>query len=187
MAQGADQNALDEAALERLYVELERPMVNVVYRWVWDAHEAQDLVQEAFMRLWRMRARVDLDRVVPLVYRIALNLAANVRRRRRLWRWLALDAAPERITSGPASHDVLERRERDAALRRAVDALPERLRQVVMLSELGELSYREVAEVLGIPVGTVASRRHAALAKLRRHYLPDEAQEAGDGPDTPDT
>ena len=50
---------------------------NVVYRWVWRAEEAQDIVQEAFVRLWRMRERVDLATVEPLVHRIALNLGAQ--------------------------------------------------------------------------------------------------------------
>ena len=49
-----------EEDLERLYVRLEKPLCNVVFRWVWNMDEAQDLVQDAFVRLWRMRTRVDL-------------------------------------------------------------------------------------------------------------------------------
>jgi len=59
--------------------------------------------------------------------------------------------------------------ERAAAVRSAVDALPERLRRVMALCELSELSYAEIATALAIPAGTVASRRNAAVARLRRH------------------
>jgi RNA polymerase sigma-70 factor, ECF subfamily len=156
---------LDAGALERLYLELERPIYNVVYRWTWDREEARDLVQEAFVRLWRMRDRVAVTTVRPLLYRIALNLAANRRRWRRLWRWTAVDTLPDRPCGSNA--DGLERAQREAAVQSAVAALPERLRRVVVLCELGEMSYAEVATVLKIPPGTVSSRRNAAMARLR--------------------
>ena len=80
-----------EADLERLYARLEKPLCNVVFRWVWNLDEAQDIVQDAFVRLWRMRERVDLDTVEPLIYTIALNLAASRRRSSKIWRWVSLD------------------------------------------------------------------------------------------------
>ncbi len=155
---------LDGAGLERLFVELERPVYNVVYRWVWNREEARDLVQEAFVRLWQMRERVAMQTVRPLLYRIAINLAANRRRWRRLWRWTVLDDVREPAVAGG---ELVERARREAAVRSAIDGLPERLRRVVMLCELGEMSYAEVAAVLQIPPGTVASRRNAAMARLR--------------------
>jgi DNA-directed RNA polymerase specialized sigma24 family protein len=63
---------MDADDLERLYTRLERRLANVVYRWVWSMDEAQEIVQEAFVRLWRMRARVDLRTVEPLVYRMSV-------------------------------------------------------------------------------------------------------------------
>ena len=76
--------SLDRRRLEDLYIRLEKPVYNVVYRWVWNREEAQDLVQEAFVRLWRMQDRVRLETVEPLVFRIALNLAANRRRAKKI-------------------------------------------------------------------------------------------------------
>ena len=85
MVQGTrDDAALHPGALEALYVRLEGPLYNVAYRYVWDAAEAQDIVQEAFVRLWRARDRVRMQTVEALVYRIALNLARNRRRWLRL-------------------------------------------------------------------------------------------------------
>src|SRR4051794_886636 len=72
--------ALDKPTLEALYMKLEKPMFNVVYRWTWNASDAQDVVQEAFLNIWKARDRVDLATVEPLLYRAALNLASNRRR-----------------------------------------------------------------------------------------------------------
>jgi RNA polymerase sigma-70 factor (ECF subfamily) len=165
---------LAEADVERLFVRLERPLFNVVYRWVWDREEAAELVQETFARLWQARARVRPDTAGAFVYRIAVNLAASRRRWRALRRFVALD--DDRPADDRRRPDVaVLGAERAAAVRSAVDALPEKLRRVLVLCELSELSYAEIAAALAIPAGTVASRRNAAVARLRRHL---DAQES---------
>jgi len=174
---GSATPGLDEAALERLYVELEKPMYNVVYRWVWNPEEARDVVQEAFVRAWRMRDEVRLDTARPLLYKIALNLASNRRRARKLWRWVSLEAVWGQRSHEPDPEESTSERERRMAVRRAIDALPERYRKVVTLCELTGMSYTEVARVLDIPPGTVASRRHAAL-KLLEDQLGRFAEDA---------
>ena len=152
--------AADRRRVEQLYVRLEVKLTNVVVRWLWNREDTRDVLQEAFVRLWRMRARIDWERVEPLVFRIALNLAANRRRSRRLWQFVTLSdhaAAPE--LDGDAG--------REQAVRRAIDALPERHRRVLVMSIHSEMTYGEIGEVLGISAGTVGSRRNAALHKLR--------------------
>jgi RNA polymerase sigma-70 factor (ECF subfamily) len=153
--------ANDTRRIEELFTRLERPLTNVLYRWLWSREDVRDAIQDAFVRLWQMRERVEWERAEPLIYRIALNVAANRRRRRALWRWAALDddtrAAPDEVADP----------EREAAVRRAIDALPERHRRVLTLAVHAELSHEQIADVLGIPVGTVASRRNTAVRKLR--------------------
>ncbi|MGE0791735.1 MAG: RNA polymerase sigma factor [Sandaracinaceae bacterium] len=155
----------DAQALEDLYVRLERSLHNVVYRWLWDDAEAADVVQEAFVKLWDKRASVRAETVEPFVYRIALNLASNRRRARKVRRHVQLESAEP--TTEVTAATMLETREREAKVRAAVEALPDELRQIVVLTEMSELSYAQVAEVVGIPEGTVGSRRHRALAALR--------------------
>ena len=171
---------LDQAALERLYTRLEKPMVNVVYRWVWDAHEAQDIVQEAFVRVWQRRDEVSLDTIEALLYKAALNLASNRRRSHKVWRWVSLEALFERADTVSHGEGALSRAERDVMVRRAVESLPEPLRRVVVLCELSELSYEQVAELLSVPVGTVGSRRNKALRLLRESLgaMAEESDEA---------
>jgi RNA polymerase sigma-70 factor (ECF subfamily) len=156
----------DQSWLEALYARLERPIYNVVYRWVWDREEARDLVQEAFFRLWNMRHRVHMETVEPLIYRIAVNLAANRRRAKKIRRWIALEAAGEVASENHDEGTQLEIREREQAVRRAVDKLPERLRRIVLLCEFSGLTYEQIGNSLGIPSGTVGSRRNAALKLL---------------------
>lgn len=170
MAIGRDHTSapLTRAGLEALYIRLEKPMYNVVYRWLWNAADAHDVVQEAFCRLWRARDRVDMATVEPLAYKIAVNLASNRRRSRRLWQWVSWDRAPAQSSDSPLAGESLDARERRAAVRAAIDGLPERHRKVVVLCELSGMSYGQVAETLGVAIGTVASRRHTALKTLRR-------------------
>jgi len=163
---------LRDDEVEALFVRMERPLFNVVYRWVWDRDEAAELVQEAFARLWQARARVRADTAAAFVHRIAVNLAASKRRWRRLRKFLAPDDAPEATSERP--DEAVLGAERAAAVRAAVDALPEKLRRALILCELSELSYAEVAAALEIPVGTVGSRRNAAVARMREQLIKRE-------------
>lgn len=168
---------LGRAQLERLYARLEKPMYNVVYRWLWNAEDARDVVQEAFVRLWKARARVELETVEPYLYRIAVNLAAKRRRSRKLWRWVSFDASDEHRSGAPSAHDSIESRQRQAAVRAAIDALPESQRRVVLLCEFTDMTYQQVADALGIAMGTVGSRRNAALARMRATLSEEDADE----------
>ena len=171
---------LDQQRLESLYSRLEKPLVNVVYRWLWDQDDAQDVVQDAFVRVWRMRKDVDVRTVEPLLYKIALNLAKNRLRRRRIWRWVSLEALFEQRSPARDAEEQLSTNQRTKAVRLAVEALPEKLRSVIMLCEFSELTYDEIADVLAIPPGTVASRRHTALERLRKSYGSKDARFRGD-------
>jgi RNA polymerase sigma-70 factor (ECF subfamily) len=166
MANTREGIGLDQKTLEALYVKLEGPIHNVVYRWLWDTAEARDVTQEAFLNVWKARERVDLATVEPLLYRTALNLASNRRRSRRIWQWLGLDAASAEPLRTMSTEDAIDREKQRILVRKAIDALPERLRQVVMLAEYSELSYEEIAAALEIPIGTVGSRRSAAMREL---------------------
>src|SRR5256885_9973348 len=119
---------VDEASWVELYRTLEKPLYNVVYRWLWDRMESQDVVQEAFLRCWRARGRIRAEGFKAFVYRTALNLAANRRRRKKLWRLVSLDSLREEPPDGHEDAPVLSRR-----MQGAIDELPERLERVLLL------------------------------------------------------
>jgi RNA polymerase sigma-70 factor (ECF subfamily) len=158
---------MGEEDLEQLYARLEKPLCNLVYRWLWSMDESQDVVQDAFVRLWRMRARVDKQTVEPLIYKIALNLAASRRRSKRVWRWVSSDTIRAPSSADEPADDAISSRQELGRLRRAVERLPDDLRRVIMLCEYSELSYDEIAGIMSIPAGTVGSRRHRAIQRLR--------------------
>jgi RNA polymerase sigma-70 factor, ECF subfamily len=153
---------------EALYLRLEKPVFNVVYRWLWNTEEARDVTQEAFMKVWDARRRVVLATVEPLVFRSALNLAANRLRGRKLRRFFSLESAEHAVDLQADPHGSLEVQERRAGVRKAIDALPEKLRSVVVLCELSGLSTQQIAATLKIPPGTVSSRRSLAMAALEK-------------------
>jgi RNA polymerase sigma-70 factor (ECF subfamily) len=158
---------LSEAELEALYVKLEKPVYNVVYRWVWEREEARDIVQEAFVRLWKMRARVERGSAQPLVYKIATNLAASRLRWKKVRSWLPLDSLRAVATAERDAETAAIGDESSERLRAAIMALPADLRTTVLLTEFSELGHGEIATLLGVAPATVATRRHRAIARLR--------------------
>lgn len=153
--------SVDNAQWIDVYRRLEKPLYNVVYRVIWDATESQDVVQETFLRCWRRKDDIRADGFKALLFRTALNLASNRRRSVRLWRMVGVtvldDVADESASAGGLSKPVRE----------AVEALPNILRNVLLLTELAGMTYPEIATALGIAEGTVGSRRTRALALLR--------------------
>ncbi len=137
------------------------------------AEDAQDLLQDTFLRAYEKLDRFHGDSsFYTWLYRIAVNLALSDRRKRRVPGRLApaaggeaLDPAGDSAESDPSL--PLQRAERDASIQRALNGLAAEFRSVVVLKDLDGLRYEEIAEVLGIPVGTVRSRLHRARAELR--------------------
>lgn len=156
--------ALVDAQLYACYRRLETPLYNVLLRWLWQPQECQDVIHDAFLRVWDGRARVDPARVDALVWTTALNLARNRLRWRKLWRFGEIDALAA-ADDDPAEQAA--RQGRTQRLRAALDSLPRAMRDVLLLAEFGGLDTAQIAGVLAIPAGTVGSRRHHALAKLR--------------------
>jgi RNA polymerase sigma-70 factor (ECF subfamily) len=152
--------------LEALYVQHERGLYNVAYRYTWHAEDARDVVHDAFVRMWRKRASIDWPRATGLAYRTVLGLAHNRRRANAIRAVFGLRAHAE--PSMPAADELLATARDDAAVRHGIDRLPDALRSVLVMCAFSDLDYAAIGEVLGIPAGTVGSRRTAAVATLRK-------------------
>lgn len=152
---------LREDALYASYRRLEGPLFNVLYRMLWQREDCQDLIQDAFVRVWERRGRVSESTLDALVWTTALNLARNRLRWRRLWRHEKVDESLP--SAGASPEDFLAAKRLRAALRK----LPPASRDVLLLSEFSGLRGEEIAALLGIPAGTVASRKHKAIARLK--------------------
>jgi len=159
---------LTKASLENLYLELEKPLFNVAFRYVWNREEAQDLVQESFIRLWKMRDRVKMVTVKPLAYKICLNLAASSLRRKKIITFLSLDKEGKEPRA-KGTHNP-EQTEEIQILNRLINELPSKLKESILLTEFSEMSYDEIGKSLGIPAGTVGSRRNKALNMIKEKF-----------------
>lgn len=155
---------VEEAELVASYQRVEHPLYNALYRMLWDAQECQDMIHDAYLRLWDRRARVDAARIDALAWTTALNLARNRLRWRRLRGWPAPPDTLDEVAGGEDPQATAEQAGLHAALRR----LPVAMLQVVLMAEFSGMSGREIGAVLGIPEGTVASRRNAAVRRLRQ-------------------
>lgn len=169
----------DKDALGELY-ERHRPgLLRFFTHLSRDAVHAEDGVQETFLRVWRAAPRYEpRARFTTWLFQIAKNLWLTERDKRKRRPALGVDGPPPGAdgdapsSGGPADGELgpgeaASQNELHAAVRRAVDRLPEGQRLVIVLAEFQGLPYREVAAILDIPVGTVKSRRHAADKRLR--------------------
>src|SRR5437773_8958699 len=167
-------------AFEVLVRRYERELYGYLRRYLGDANLADDVFQNTFLQLYLKRDQYEAGRPVrPWLYTIATHQAIDALRRAGRHPTVSLeqqtgeesDGEPHRLlelleAAGPAPLDQVSTDEARELVRQSVDKLPEFLRQVVILAYFQGLPYRDVAEVLRIPVGTVKSRLHTALQRL---------------------
>jgi len=156
--------ALSASEIEACYVRVERGLFNVLYRLLWDAPACQDVLHDAFLRLWSRRNELHAGQIDALAYTTALNLARNRLRWAKLRRWVGLEVLDE-VAQLPAVDEKRRSELRD--LRDALGRLDAADQEILLLSEYAGFDTAELARMLGIAPGTVGSRKHRALARLR--------------------
>ena len=171
----------DESALGELYDRVWRVAYGIAYRVLRDDRLAEDAVQEGFLAAWRSAAAFRADRakastwIVTLVHRRAVDIVRREERRRA--EPLESENRPDPVEPTGSAEDTawlgFERDRVQAALR----ALPDTQREAIELAYYGGYSQSELAERLGVPLGTIKSRMFAGLARLRE--LLDEAGAEG--------
>lgn len=157
----------DRTAFGLLVRRHQRRIHGLGMRLLRSGDDADDLVQETFVRAWRALDRFDPERpLIPWLLRIATNRAMSlleIRRRR------PMEELTETVPDpGPSPHDDAERRRLHAAVRHEVERLPEDQRVILILRAAEDLSYREIADVLDVPIGTVMSRLARARETMRK-------------------
>lgn len=166
----------EEEAFAALVHRYERELYNFLARFTGDAVLAEDLFQETFLQLHLSASTFDTSRrLKPWLFTIAANKARDALRSRTRRQAAPLDATVagsqnERTSYGdlmpsdipPPDESLLNLEDRQA-VQTIVSEMPENLRIVLTLSYLSDLPYKEIAEILGVPLGTVKSRLHAAV------------------------
>jgi RNA polymerase sigma-70 factor (ECF subfamily) len=162
-------------AFEVLVEKYKRKTFRLAYSVLRDQEEALDVAQEAFVKAFRSLPKFKGESAFyTWLFRITMNVALD-RRRQRATRAKSLgaeDVPPEEwertaVASEPSPDEEAVGAERRARIARALESLPDHHRSIIILSDIQGLSYREIAEVLAIPMGTVMSRLHNARKRLR--------------------
>ena len=162
----------DPRAFEAVYDRHGGPAFSLAYRMVGTRAAAEDIVQEAFLAIWRSRLRYQRDRgsvrswVLGIVHHRGIDaLRRNlVHERRRA----SAEGIEERHEAAERTDIEVARREEARSVRAAIDELPDQQGQVIQLAYFGGFTHTQIAEMLEMPIGTVKGRMRLGLDKLRR-------------------
>ena len=175
------------SASSELVERYQARLVNYLYRLVRNLDDAHDLAQEVFVRVYQALDRFDPQyRFSTWLFRVAQNAAIDQIRQRRI-RLVPLDAASGRGQRGrpsissspdgaPSALDDARGAGARASIRAAIDALPWEYRELILLRHYGELAYEEIAEIKGMPLGTVKNKLFRARQMLKQQLLGSQAQ-----------
>jgi RNA polymerase sigma factor (sigma-70 family) len=163
----------DQAAWEAIVRQHWRKVFNVAYKFVAKHEEAEDLTQEIFLKVFKSLDTFDRRAnfqtwLISVSRNLCIDHYRSVRKERE-----TIDRAVDTTDIAPASPEpgpiaALEQRDRVVLLRQALAALPETLRTAVLLRDIQELSYQEIADQLKLPEGTVKSRINRGRTELAR-------------------
>jgi len=164
----------DAEAFGELVRRWERRIFALTYGMLGREEDARDATQETFLAAFRsLRNFRGEAKVSSWLHRIAVNQCISRQRRVKVRSESALEDEQETNAGSfamPVSYSpahVVEGRQQTAAVRRAINSLPVELRQVVVMKEFEELTFREIADVLDLPLSTVKSRLYTALKQLQ--------------------
>ena len=158
----------DEEALEGIYTLLKTSLYSFIFRYTRDEQLSIDIVQDTFVKLQRYKHKYNPrnGKLKSYLFQIAYRLMITKLNRRKKWRSLLPFLSP--IQSEELHHSDR------ITIREAIAKLPEIQRAVVLLFYYHDMPQEEIAKVLGIPKGTVKSRLHIAIKKLKEELGGDE-------------
>jgi RNA polymerase sigma-70 factor (ECF subfamily) len=173
----------DRASFGRLMERYQRELFHFLIRFLGDRAAAEDIFQETFLQVHQSAAGFDIQRRFrPWLFTIAANKARDLRRSRGRRLTAALqnpvNGADEQgsefmdLMSGHSElpSDSLEREELAKRVRSTVMEMPESLREILLLSYFDQFPYKQIGDILGIPLGTVKSRLHTAVADFANRW-----------------
>jgi len=164
----------DETAFEEIVNRYKNRLMNFAYRFVLDREEAEDIVQDTFLKVYQNRyAYKEIAKFSTWIYTITANLAKTILRKRRNRKMFSFSRlGPEDKDMDFPSHEQdtqskIEGKFDEQAIQKAIVKLPEHFRTAIILRDIQELSYEEISNIINAPLGTVKSRINRARLKLQ--------------------
>ena len=165
----AEQTTWTPPSWEDVVREHSARVYRLAYRLTGNSHDAEDLTQEVFVRVFRSLSSYTPGTFEGWLHRITTNLFLDMTRRKQRIRFegLAEETAARLCGSEPTPSQAFDERHLDVDVAAAIGDLPPEYRAAVVLCDIEGLSYEEIADVLGVKLGTVRSRIHRGRAQLR--------------------
>lgn len=165
----------DQTAFRDIVHRYQDVVIRVCFRYVSNQTDAEELAQEVFIRLYQSAPSYEVKgKLTTYLYRIAVNLSLNFIRDQKRRRLFSLETWKDKIGFPHPADDAvrpdvqLEREETERLIREAIDSLPGNQRTAVILKRYEELSYEEIAQVMGCSVSSVETRLFRARQTLRK-------------------
>ncbi|MFQ6067456.1 MAG: sigma-70 family RNA polymerase sigma factor [bacterium] len=177
----------DILAFEMIMQKYQKSVLNVIYRLVGDQDRAEDLTQEVFVKVYRFGKRYKpKTRFSHWLYRIAINLSLNDLRQKRKYQVISLNSplsfvpddgkvaelVDQLIAPTPTPVEILQRRDLNGFIKKAVDSLCQSQKTMIILREYESLSYREMAKVLNCSIKSIEACLYRARQNLKEKLIP---------------
>ena len=157
---------ISQAEFDNVFNSWYEPIRNYIYYKSGNIEVAEDTAQDAFLKIWEKRADVRLETLKQLLYTTANNLFLNKVEHQKVAFNFRNTLRTDRLEESPEY--LLEMKEFDTKLRRAIGELDDKRRTVFLMNRIDKLTYREIADNLGITVKAVEKRMEKALAFLKK-------------------
>ena len=161
-----DTSVCDPPVFNEIFQELGRHLYNFMYYKTANEQRSEDLVQEAFLKLWKNCAKVQIDKAKSYLFTIANNMFLDEVKHEKV-KLKYQQFAPKQTTNESPEY-LAEMEEFKVKLQNAIAQLPEKQRTVFLMNRIDKMKYKEIAEHLGISVKAVEKRMHNALKEIRK-------------------
>ncbi len=166
----------DEKSLEILIQRYLKPVYTFIYRHINNVHEAEDITQEVFVRMWRNIKKFDQQKSFKTwIFSIAKNAAIDFLRKKKIIPFSEFENEDDGnalvetlVDSSPLPNEILEKKNVEEMLTNAIEKLSPKYRMVIFLRYNDHFTFREIADSLGESLNTVKSRHRRALAWLKK-------------------
>lgn len=181
----------DISSFEKLVQKHKESIINIIYQFIGERDEAEDLAVEVFLRVYRAAKKYQAKaKFTTWLYKITTNLCLNEIRKKAKLQTISLskpisageekeEELIEKIAdAAPSPQQILEKKERNALIRKAIDSLPAKQRMATILQIYEDLSYKEISRILGCSVKSVERRLYWARTNLKERlssYLTAES------------
>jgi len=159
----------EEEAFSEIVKRYKIKLFNYIYKYIGDVERSEEITQEVFIRVYRSRDRYKIKaKFSTFIYRIALNLAFNEVRNRNRRKTDLHSEFDERLKENDTPEKIFEKKEVAVIVNGEINKLSSKYKDVILLCDIEGLSYKEVAQILGISIGTVQSRLSRGRVRLKQ-------------------